>query len=81
MFHRPRRGLLLDRRLGKDALYRVVDVRGEVVEVEVVRAPGLESGTHVRFTQNAVSHMTVVEEDAATAAPERDLRAIDGRRR
>ena len=81
MFHRTRRGLLLDRRLGEDALYRVVDVHGEVVEVEVVSAPGLESGTHVRFTQDAVSHMKVVEDASVTRAPKQDLRAVNGRRR
>ena len=81
MFHRTRRGLLLDRRLGEDALYRVVGVRGEVVEVEVVRAPGLQSGTHIRFTQDAVSHMKVVEEASTTAVPDKDRRAVNARRR
>ena len=81
MFHRTRGGLLLDRRLGEDALYRVVDVSGELVVVEVVRAPGLRSGTQIRFTQDAVSNMKVVEEATVTAVPDRDRRAVNARRR
>ena len=35
--------------LGSDAMYRVVRADGDVVEVEVVRAPGLEAGTRLRL--------------------------------
>jgi len=48
--------------LGGEAFYRVVDAAGEIVEVEVVSAPGLEPGTHVRLTQAAVANMSVVPE-------------------
>ena len=81
MLHGTRRGLLLDRRLGEDALYRVVDVSGQLVVVAVVRAPGLQSGTHIRFTQDAVGHMKVVEEATVTAVPNKDRRAVNARRR
>ena len=81
MLQGTRRGLLLDRRLGEDALYRVIDVSGELVVVEVVRAPGLRSGTQIRFTQDAVSNMKVVEEATVTAVPDRDRRAVNARRR
>ena len=81
MLQGTRRGLLLDRRLGEDALYRVVDVSGELVVVEVVRAPGLQGGTHIRFTQDAVGHMKVVEEATVTAVPNKDRRAVNTRPR
>jgi len=67
VFERVRPGLLLHRSLGSDALYRVVSASGELVTVEVVQAPELESGTRLRFTRDAVSHMTVVEDKAAVA--------------
>jgi hypothetical protein len=52
--------LLRHRVLGGEAFYRVVDAAGQIVEVEVVSAPGLEPGTHVRLTQAAVGSMSVV---------------------
>jgi hypothetical protein len=70
--------LLRDSCLGQEALYRVVDIVGELVEVEVVRAPGLETGTRLNFTQDAVHHMTIV--DDATTDVEL-LRASQGRGR
>jgi hypothetical protein len=76
MFEEIRPCLLRDSCLGQEALYRVLDVIGELVEVEVVRAPGLESGTHLNFTQDAVNQMTVV--DDATTDVEL-LRASQGR--
>jgi hypothetical protein len=39
------------------AVYRVVAVDGELVEVEVVEAPGLEPGERYRFTLAAVEEM------------------------
>ena len=78
MFEEIRPCLLRDSCLGQEALYRVLDVIGELVEVEVVRAPGLESGTHLNFTQDAVNQMTVV--DDATTDVEL-LRASQGRGR
>ena len=43
-------------------MYRVIHVVGELVEVEVVSAPGLAPGTVLQFTQAAVAGMSVVEE-------------------
>jgi hypothetical protein len=48
--------------LGEEAVYRVVGVAGDCVEVEVISAPGLRAGTRLRFTQAAVARMSVVEE-------------------
>ena len=42
-----------------DGVYRVVRVLGELVEVEVVRAPGLERGTRFRVTHTAVARMAL----------------------
>jgi len=53
----PPAGLLRRFALGQEALYRVVDDTPEVVEVEVVSAPGLPSGTRVRFTAAAARAM------------------------
>jgi hypothetical protein len=39
------------------AVYRVVAVDGELVEVEVVEAPGLEAGERYRCTLAAVEEM------------------------
>ena len=43
-----------------DALYRVVEVGEQLVECVVVRAPGLDAGTHVRFTRAAVAAMSTI---------------------
>jgi hypothetical protein len=56
--------LLRHRVLGGDTLYRVVGVAGELVEVEVVSAPGLDPGTRVRLTQAAIATMSVVPESS-----------------
>lgn len=45
-----------------DGVYRVIRVLGELVEVEVVRAPGLMSGMRFRVTQAAVGRMALVGE-------------------
>jgi len=45
-----------------DGVYRVIRVLGELVEVEVVRAPGLVSGTRFRVTRAAVGRMALVGE-------------------
>jgi hypothetical protein len=60
--------LLRHRVLGGDTLYRVVGVAGELVEVEVVSAPGLEPGTRVRLTQAAIATMSVVPESSLQRA-------------
>jgi hypothetical protein len=48
------------RRLGSEAVYRVREVHGELVEVEVVGAPGLEAGGLFTFTRQAVERMELV---------------------
>jgi hypothetical protein len=50
--------------LNGDALYRVLGVAGDLVEVEVVSAPGLKSGTRLRLTQAAIATMSVVPESS-----------------
>ena len=67
MFTRAQ-SLLRHQVLGQEALYRAIDVIGELVELEVVSAPGLEPGTRLRVTKAAVSRMSVVDE-APGAAP------------
>jgi len=57
--------LLRNRVLGGEAFYRVVGAAGEIVEVEVISAPGLEPGTHLRLTQAAVASMSVVPESSS----------------
>ena len=46
--------------LGTEALYRVCDFGQELVEVEVVRAPGLQSGRRFNLTRDAVENMDPV---------------------
>jgi hypothetical protein len=47
-------------RLGTLATYRIRSCSGELVEVEVVDALGLEPGARFRFTAEAVSAMQCV---------------------
>jgi len=81
MFTRAQ-SLLRHQVLGQEALYRAVDVIGELVELEVVSAPGLEPGTRLRVTKAAVSRMSVVEEAPAgnrrPAVAERDRAPAPG---
>lgn len=48
-------------RLGSEALYRVHECAGPLVEVEVVRAPGLSEGQRFRFSREAVLEMELVD--------------------
>jgi hypothetical protein len=57
----PRGELRRHEVLGTEAVYRIVDVQGELVEVEVVRAPGLAPGRRLRLTADAVKRMQLVE--------------------
>jgi hypothetical protein len=81
MFTRAQ-SLLRHQVLGQEALYRAIDVIGELVELEVVSAPGLEPGTRLRVTKAAVSRMSVVEEAPAggrrPAVSERDIAPAPG---
>jgi hypothetical protein len=81
MFTRAQ-SLLRHQVLGEEALYRAVEVIGELVELEVVSAPGLEPGTRLRVTKAAVSRMSVVEEAPAggrrPAVSERDIAPAPG---
>ena len=76
MFKRAQ-SLLRHEVLGEEALYRAIEVIGDLVELEVVSAPGLEPGTRLRVTKKAVSRMSVVEEAPAggrrPAVSERDV--------
>lgn len=56
--------------LEREALYRVVDTTPDYVEVEVVSAPGLTPGARVRFTQEAVARMSVIEDPTWDGARE-----------
>lgn len=51
-------------RLGSEAVYVVRDVSGPLVELEVIRAPGLRPGQTFRFTQEAVLAMELIESGA-----------------
>jgi hypothetical protein len=56
-------------RLGTDAAYRVCSWDDELVEVEVVQAPGLERGQRFTFTRAAVTAMQPVEDAVCSAEP------------
>jgi hypothetical protein len=53
-------GLLRQRALHSDAVYRVHRVSGPIVEAEVVAAPGLAPGTRLRMTAAAAAAMKPV---------------------
>ena len=46
--------------LGTEALYRVCGLGEELVEVEVVSAPGLPSGRRFNLTRDAIERMDLV---------------------
>jgi hypothetical protein len=48
--------------LGTDALYRVCEFGEDLVEVEVVRAPGLQAGRRLSLTRDAVEKMDLVSD-------------------
>jgi hypothetical protein len=52
--------MLCNEALGTSALYRVAATGSELIELTVVIAPGLEPGTRVRFTREAVEKMVSV---------------------
>jgi hypothetical protein len=49
--------LVRQRMLGSDAVYRVGRRSGPLVEVEVIAAPALASGTRLRFTTASLGAM------------------------
>jgi hypothetical protein len=51
-------------RLGSEALYRIRECNGPLVEVEVVRAPGLSEGQRFRLTREAVLEMELIDSPA-----------------
>src|SRR5579862_6904416 len=58
---------LRHRALGEEALYRLVDgAASQLVELEVVRAPGLGAGARVRVTRGAASAMQGWEREAGS---------------
>jgi hypothetical protein len=50
--------------LESEAVYRVCDLGPLLVEVEVVRAPGLQTGDRYHFTPAAVRAMEAIGEEA-----------------
>ena len=50
-------GLVRHRALGGMSVYRVVNRSDELVELEVVSAPGLATGRHVRVTASTARAM------------------------
>lgn len=60
--------LIRNTALGSVATYRVRARFGDLVEVEVVDAPGLERGHRLRFTTDAVRTMQQLGETSAAAA-------------
>lgn len=71
-------GLLRHSLLGTEAVYRVSRVGGALVELEVVRVPGLQAGTSVWVTRAAVSGMRTLPADAPSG-PTLRLRRVRGR--
>lgn len=55
--------------LGSEAIYRVLEERGQISTVEVVCAPGLAAGTRLRLMTSAVRAMTRVDADVAGRVP------------
>jgi hypothetical protein len=55
--------------LSTEAVYRVCGCTETVVQVEVVRAPGLDSGQRFTFTRAAVANMAVVSDVAESETP------------
>jgi hypothetical protein len=64
-----RSGLLRQRMLGSEALYEVLDSRGSLVWARVLSAPGLEPGTRVRLSRQAVRAMERIEPAEAQQRP------------
>ena len=48
---------LYRRALGTEAVYAVIATEGDLIEVEVVSAPGLPAGRHLKFTACDVQAM------------------------
>ena len=48
--------------LGTEAVYRVCALGAELVEVEVVSAPGLPPGRRFKFTRDAIEQMDLVRD-------------------
>jgi hypothetical protein len=59
-------GLLRHSLLGTDSVYRVSRVEGALVELEVVRVPGLQPGTRVQVTRAAARSMRTLPARASS---------------
>jgi hypothetical protein len=57
------------RLLESEAIYRVVSVADDLVEVEVVQAKGLKEGHRFSFTHDAVAAMELAGAREATSRP------------
>jgi hypothetical protein len=55
------------RALGSEGMYRVLEPRGSIVEMEVITAPGLLPGTHVQMCAAAARAMESVRAPARAA--------------
>jgi len=60
-------------KLGTEAVYTVLAVNGDHVDVEVRSAPGLRPGTTLRLTRKAVTAMTRVDD---VDGPQRRLHSV-----
>lgn len=63
--------LLLRNALGKQAVYRVIAVAQDVVDVEVVRAPGLPAGFRLKLHAADVRAMKAVTSPPAGPCEQR----------
>ena len=57
----PARRFVRNRMLGTEALYELLDERGELVTAEVLDAPGLAPGTRVRLLASATRAMEPID--------------------
>ncbi|HXR13370.1 MAG TPA: hypothetical protein VN740_01840 [Solirubrobacteraceae bacterium] len=60
----PARRIVRNRMLGTEALYELLDERGDLVSAEVLDVPGLAPGTRVRLLRSATRAMEQVDPPA-----------------
>jgi hypothetical protein len=57
----PARRFVRNRMLGTEALYELLDDRGELVTAQVLEAPGLTPGTRLRLLRSATRAMEQID--------------------